>query len=247
MQLLIKAIIGLLVGLVINYFSDVLPITRRISRPTCKECDKPYSFSDYIIRLKCSNCNKKRPIRPLIVVMISVGICVLLHFFPFASLSFWVTLPILAFLGIVIVIDIEHKLVLFETSITGIVLFLIYGLFMRNWLGTVVGGLIGFLIMLVFYYLGIGFTRLAGKLRKQEVEEVALGFGDVFVGTFLGFLAGPSILGGLVLAILSFGAFSLFWIIVLLISKRYRSFANAQPFAPFLILGVIATFYLPGF
>jgi len=181
------------------------------------------------------------------VLLGSITICILLQFFPFSNLSLWATLPILAFLGVVMVIDIEHRLVLFETSVFGLVLFLIYGLILRNWLGTISGALIGFLIMLVFYYLGIGFTKLVGKLRKQEVQEVALGFGDVFAGTFLGLLAGPSIIGGIVIAILAFGAFSLVLILALLLSKRYRSFANAQPFAPFLILGVIATFYLPGF
>ncbi|MCJ7695981.1 MAG: prepilin peptidase [Anaerolineaceae bacterium] len=247
MQLIINAFVGVIVGIIINYFSDVLPVSRRISRPLCKGCNQPYSLKDYLVKLKCSNCGKKPSLRSIIVLLSSVAICILLNFFPFSILGFWATLPILAFLGTIMVIDIEHKLVLFETSIFGFVLLLIYGLILRNWLGTIIGALIGFLIMLLFYYLGKGFTKLLGKLRHQEVSEVAFGFGDVFAGTFLGLLAGPSIIGAIFLAMLAFGAFSLVLILALLLSKRYRSFSNAQPFAPFLILGVIATFYLQGF
>ena len=142
------------------------------------------------------------------------------------------------------VIDIEHRLVLVETSIFGFVLFLIYGIILSGLLRTIIGALVGFLIMLILYYLGIAFSKIVGKLRHKEIDEVALGFGDVCAGTFLGLLAGPSIVGAIIIAMLTFGTFSLVLIFSLLLSKRYRAFSNAQPFAPYLILGIIAIFYL---
>jgi len=143
------------------------------------------------------------------------------------------------------VIDIEHRVVLVQTSIFGFVLFFLYGIRLNDLLSTIFGALAGFLIMLIFYYLGIAFIKIAGKLKHQKIDEVAFGFGDVCVGTILGFLTGwPSIVGAFFISIFTFVAFSLVLFFALLLAKRYRAFSNAQPFAPFLILGAIAIFYL---
>ena len=61
---------------------------------------------------------------------------------------------------------------------------------------------------------------------------------------FLGLLTGwPTIAGTIIIAILASGAFSLLFIISLVITRKYRAF-SAIPYAPFLILGAIATFYI---
>jgi len=99
--------------------------------------------------------------------------------------------------------------------------------------------------MLIFYLLGIAFNAIIGKIRHQKIDEVAFGFGDVSIGTILGLLTGwPSIAGAIIIAILAFGVFSLVLILTLVLSKRYQAFANALPFAPFLILGTMVLFYL---
>ena len=143
------------------------------------------------------------------------------------------------------VIDIEHRVVLVQTSIFGFVLFFLYGIRLHDLLSTIFGTLVGFLIMLIFYYLGIASTKIAGKLRHQKIDEVAFGFGDVCVGTILGLLTGwPLIVGAIFISILAFVAFSLVLFFALLLVKRYHAFSNAQPFTIFLILGVITIFYL---
>ncbi|HSN94271.1 MAG TPA: hypothetical protein VLR89_04325, partial [Anaerolineaceae bacterium] len=110
---------------------------------------------------------------------------------------------------------------------------------------TLVGGLVGFLITILFYLLGIAYVKIAGKARHQVIDEVAFGFGDVLAGTFLGLLLGwPLVFGAILTAIFTFGAYSLIYIVSLLISKRYNAFASALPFTPFLVLGTIVLFYL---
>ena len=97
----------------------------------------------------------------------------------------------------------------------------------------------------MFFLLGLGFTRLVGKLRGRTISATAFGFGDVTAGTVLGLLTGrPGILGAIIIALLSFGALSLVYLLVLIVTRRYRSFASALPFAPFLVLGVVVMFYL---
>jgi len=245
MSLILVVIVGVIIGIIVNYFSDVLPVSRRITRPLCRECNQPYSLKDYLISWKCSACDSRRSIRSIIVLISAIVICVLLKFFPFSNLGFWETLPILIFLGVIMVIDIEHRIVLIQTSIVGFVLFFLYGIWLNDLLSTIFGTLAGFLIMLIFYFLGIAFTKIAGKLKHQKIDEVAFGFGDVLIGTVLGSLAGwPLIVGAIFISLLAFLAFSLVFLFVLLLAKRYQAFSNAQPFTLFLILGTITIFYL---
>lgn len=244
-MLIVNGIVGALICILINYLSDVLPVTRRFTRPVCRICNHPYSIREYLLFSKCSNCEAGRSKRSIIVLISSIFICILLNYFPLSTLSFWATLPILIFLGVILVIDIEHRVVLIETSIFGFVLFLVYGIILNGLLRTIFGGLVGFLITLLFYLLGIAYVKIAGKLRHQEIEEVAFGFGDVMAGTFLGLLIGwPSVFRAIIIAIFAFGAYSLAIILGLLITKRYSAFSTALPFTPFLVLGTIVMFYV---
>jgi prepilin signal peptidase PulO-like enzyme (type II secretory pathway) len=170
---------------------------------------------------------------------------VLLRFFPFHGLNFWATLPLLIYLGMIVVIDLEHRLVLIETSLFGFILMLIYGISFHGFLGALSGALGGMVIMLGFYILGVVFGKVVGKLRHKTINEVPFGFGDVVFGIILGLLAGWSAIAAAILVgILIFGAYSLVWLIGLIITKRYQSFSNAQALTPFLILGTIILFYL---
>ncbi len=245
MSLILVVIVGGIIGILINYFSDVLPVSQRIARPLCRVCNQPYSIKDYLISCRCSLCGNRTSTRSIIVLISAIVICILIKYFPFSILGFWATLPILIFLGVIMVIDIEHRVVLFQTSIFGFVLFFLYGIRLRGLLSTIFGALAGFLIMLSFYYLGLVFTKIAGKLRHQKIDEVAFGFGDVCLGTILGLLTGwPSIVGAFFISIFTFVAFSLVLFLALLLAKRYHVFSNTQPFTTFLILGAIAIFYL---
>jgi hypothetical protein len=180
-----------------------------------------------------------------VVLILSIIASLLLVYFPLAGLGFWGSLPVMLFLGVIAVIDIEHRLVLVETFLFGVVFCLIFGVIMRGVSPTLFGGLGGLLIMLMFFMLGILFSKIVGALRGRKIGKVAFGFGDVFAGTFLGLLTGwPLIAGAIMIGLLAFAVYSLVYIGYLLITKRYSAFATALPLAPFLILGTIVVFYL---
>ena len=99
--------------------------------------------------------------------------------------------------------------------------------------------------MLAFFILGIVFSKIVGMLRGIKVGEVAFGFGDVFAGTFLGLLVGwPLIAGAIVVGLLIFSVFSIVYLGVLIITKRYKAFNNPLPLTPFLILGALVMLVL---
>ena len=244
-NLIIYAIVGGVIGVLINYLSDVLPLTRRFSRPVCAHCQEPHTLRSYLISFKCPKCEKAPPARNFIVLILSILISILVGIFPLIRLSFWLTIPIMVFLGVILVIDIEHHAVLIETSIAGLILFFAYGWYMQGWLLTLIGGGAGFVIMLVIYFLGILFSKGIGKIRKGDTPEEGLGFGDVYAGAFLGLFTGwPYAIGMIIIAILASGLFSFIYLIVKSIKKDYQV-ASTIPYTPFLILGAIAVNYIP--
>ncbi len=244
MALFVNAVIGGIASILINYLADVLPISRKLTRPICLNCANPFTLREYLFSFRCSKCKSRTSMSVVWVSIFSILACCLLYFFPLNGLSFWATIPLLVFLGVILVIDIEYRVVLIQTSIAGLGLFFVYGLLMHNLWVTLAGGLAGFLIMLGLYYFGILFNKIMGRLRKQEIEEVALGFGDVYVCAFMGLFNGwTTIFATILIAILASGAFSLIYIVAKLITGRYRSF-SAIPYTPFLITAGVAVYYI---
>ena len=245
MTLIINAVVGGIIGMLINYFSDVLPVSRSFTRPLCKICEQPFTLKEYLVSYRCPQCGSRMPKRSVIVLVSSIFVCMLLNYFPFSTLGFWATLPILIFLGVILVIDIEHHAVLIETSIFGFILFFIYGMILNGFREMLTGALAGLLVMLAFYFIGLAFSKIVGALRHQVIDEVVFGFGDVCLGLNLGLLTGwPLIIGAITISIIAFEIFTLAFFIALRLSKKYRAFSSALPFTPFLILGAVVILYL---
>lgn len=245
MSIIYSIIGGIISSTLVNYFSDVLPGSRKISAPLCRGCQQQFHLIPYLLIKPCSNCGRKRGIRALVVVFLMVGSSFFLNQHPFFGLGYWASLPILVFFGTIVVIDIEHHLVLLETSLSGMLMLMVYGWYIRGIIPTILGGLAGFLILFTLFILGVGFARLVGRIRRRKVGEVAFGFGDVFAGTFLGLLAGwPGIAGVVILGMLTFAAFSVVYLLMLIATRRYRAFGNPLPFVPFLVLGTVVMHYL---
>lgn len=237
------ACLGFIAGWAINYAADVLPITRRFSRPTCVQCSHPTAWQDYILFKSCPECGRRVLLRRFVVLFLCTLGTVYFWINPSTRLGFaagWVTA---AYFLLVFIIDVEYRLVLHPTSIAGAAVGLGVGTWLHGFWTTLLGGLAGFGIMLALYYLGELFARWMARRRGQELDEVALGFGDVNLSGILGlFLGWPGIIAGLVLAILLGGLFSILYLGYHLIKRSYQPF-TAVPYAPFLILGAAYLLY----
>jgi leader peptidase (prepilin peptidase)/N-methyltransferase len=237
---IVVILLGWLAGCLINYLADVLPIRRRISAPFCLECNARQEWRSYLIwPRRCQACGRRRAWRVWGVEALMAAATLWLWLKPPEKLGFAGGLLLLTYFGLIIIIDVEHRLILHPVSLSGAAIGLPLGIWAHGWQATLLGGLAGFCFMLVMYWLGELMMRISARWRQHDPEEEALGFGDVNLGGVLGFILGwPAILVGLALAILLAGLASLFYIVIMLASRRYHP-ALAIPYGPFLVAGAV--------
>ena len=239
---------GLIVGFCINYLADILPNSRRLTHPTCLQCEEKTPWGSYFFRpARCPHCGERHRhrYRMLFVYLVTIVGTVWLWFFAPEDLGFLLGFLLMLYFLLIIVIDVEHRLILIPTVIVGVGLGLIAGFRLHGLQSTLIGGLAGYLIMFVLYKFGEVFIRLMSRMQGEEIEEVALGYGDVNLAGVLGLILGwPVILIGLVLAVLAGGVIGLIYLIASALLRRYRSFA-AMPYAPFLVLSAAFLIYFP--
>lgn len=254
--LLIPIILGWLGGLFINYIADVLPHTRKLTQPACPHCQSQFTWVDYLTLRGCRSCGKRRFVRTWLVQILTSASFAYFWLFPSKALGIPLGMLVLVYFGIITVIDLEHRLILHSTSIAGTILGVIVGTiihsrangFLAGVGSSLIGGIFGFGIMFLFYQLGAILARYrARKLQaagQADDEEEALGGGDVFLLGVLGLMLGwPYIWDALILGILLGGAVSLFFVIALLLRRRYSSEALMTfiPYGPYFIA---SAFYL---
>lgn len=238
-------ILGWGLGVLINYFADVLPVTRRLTARTCPVCQRPTRAVDYILMRPCPQCNTRRYKRAWVVQIAATGMTVAQWYYPSPRLGFGVGTLLLLYFGVVAVIDIEHHLILHPTSIVGAILGAAIGIGLHGWLATLLGGIAGFGIMYGLYLLGWVLAKGMAKLSGKVIEEDALGFGDIILCGVLGLILGwPGIVLGVIATILIAGAGSLIVIVWQLLHRRYHAF-TAVAFGPYLLLATSLLLYTP--
>lgn len=241
---LLAIIPGWLLGALVNYLADVLPLRRKLTKPFCIVCDTDQSWLNYLVwPRRCPNCTQRRKIRVWIVEVFFIAASVYISFSPPTKLGYWLGMILLAYFGVVVLIDLEYRLIMHPVSIFGAALGLLVGILKIGLVRSLIGGAAGFLIMWLIYLLGVLIIKLVNRRRGQAVNDVALGFGDVNLSGVLGLMLGwPAILVGLVIAVLIGGVISLIYILVMLVTRRYQAFA-ALPYGPFLVIGATILIY----
>ena len=249
--LIIPVFAGWLTGLIINYLADVLPKTRTFSQPTCHQCDQGLSTSDYLLFHRCKN-GHYRSLRTWAVQLLAIAASIYIWIVPPARLGYALGLILTMYFGLVFVIDLEHRLILHPTSLFGSILALLVGIIKHGFLPTIIGGLGGLAIMLTFYFLGVLFARFRARrmraLGQEPDDEEALGAGDVILVTILGFVLGwPLIWFGLLSGILLGGAVSLFIVLWLVLSRKYKENALMFfiPYGPYFITTAYLIIFFP--
>ncbi len=250
-SLVVPLLAGIGCGFAANYFADSLPINRRLSLPACGHCGASFDWGTYLTGKPCPQCSHGRGPRLWIVLAVMIGLSTYTWLQPH-PMGFLLGLLLLTYFAVVVIIDLEHRLILHPTSVVGAILAAGIGLWLRGPLPTLLGGLIGLGVMLLLYALGLLFSRLrARRLRARGLEsddEDALGWGDVILGGILGLVLGWPLVGlGLFVGILLGGIVGLALILATIARGHYGQQALMQfmPYGPAFIASAFLILFAP--
>lgn len=239
-------LLGYLAGGVVNFVAEWFYLRRKFLEPAVEEEILQLGWVKYIIwpfLSKATILYKK--LRILIIELLFIGLFIWIGIAPPARVDFWWGALVLVYFAIVIVMDVEYRVVLHPISITGLVLGAGVGIYLWGLDKSLIGGVFGFIVMYLLYKLGEIFMRWVNRRRGEEIDEVALGFGDVSLATVIGlFLGWPTIILGLLSAVIFGGVISLLFVLISLVLRRFRFFA-ALPYAPFLAIVTIIILFFP--
>ena len=241
-------IIGLAAGILVNYLADVLPATRKLVAPICLFCGKEQYLLNYFFwPRRCEHCGKRRSLRTWVIEVLFIISTLWLGLSGPMQVGFFTGMILLIFFGLVVIIDLEHRLIMNPVSIVGAVIGLLVGTRLHGLKSTLLGGIAGFCAMLILYYLGGALMKWLARRRGRVLDEEALGFGDVNLSGILGLILGwPGILIGLMLTVLIAGIVSFVYLLFSLVTRRYR-FDLAIPYGPFLISSAVALLFFRDF
>lgn len=245
--------LGYLSGMLVNFIVDWFYKRRQfLSEEFLTELDTAGWFRHLTWPFLMQAGEKRFKTRGLIVNLVfSVLLPILVLHSPERVKFLW-AYPVLIYFAVVIVMDIEFRIVMHPISIAGAVLGAIVGIYLHLPEGgmnaviiTAAGGIVGFVVMYLLYLLGELFMKLVNRRRGVAVDEVALGFGDVNMAGVVGlFIGWPPIILGLLFAIFIGGLVSILFVIVTAVLRKFRAFA-ALPYAPFLALAALVMLFFP--
>lgn len=247
------AVLGLLVGALINHAANTLPKRQSLwQAPTCPTCEKPLSPWQWIAlvgllagKRTCPHCDNRTGWRAPIVEIATALLFAFMwtRYGPSTQLGLF-TLYTIVFV-LVFVIDLETRLILNMVMLPAIALAL-GSSFVRTditYLQALVGGLTGFVLVLLIYWGGPLFVRIWSKMRGQTTTEVPFGFGDVMLSLYIGLVVGfPGIVFALFIGIFAGGLGALVFILTRMFSRKYSAL-TAIPYGPFLVIGGLLMLY----
>ena len=243
----IFALFGIAIGSFLNVCIDRLPAGKSLVYPPshCDACQHPLSPKDLVpvfsylwLRGHCRYCHAPIARRPLWVELGSGFLFALIYWRYGLSAEFAVTAFYCCIFIVIMVIDLEHKLILnkvvYPAALAALVILAVdfflpgQGLFADliflpepKILSGIIGGATGFfffLIVMLIYPKGMG----AGDVKMAGLIGLVTGFPLVLIALFIGIVT-----GGLVAIIL----------LLFKIKKRKETI----PFGPFLSLATIVT------
>jgi leader peptidase (prepilin peptidase)/N-methyltransferase len=230
------AVLALAVGAALNHLADRMPSRERVdTAPRCGYCGTPRPWSGWIStvayligRFRCPSCGAPISIRHPITEMVTVLAWVGLYQSRGATPDFLLGAFYACVFLLVLVTDLEHRLVLNVVILPAIVVALA-GSFLPGQpdpQSAVLGAAIGFLFFWLIAVIGRG----------------AMGAGDVKLAAFIGAATGfPNVITALVCGIFVGGI-----VAVVLLVSRVKTLKSYIPYGPFLVFGgVLVTFFGP--
>ena len=228
MLILLFAVVGIFAGGLINLLADDLPQRERPQRPRCIQCRYEYGPVGWLAlgrRLllggQCPQCGLSTRRRALLVEIVTPLLFAALPIFLQHPADLFFGALYVAILILIIVTDVEHRLILHAVTFPGTLLALVGSVFMpgNSIVLSLLGAATGFGLFFAFFWFG-----------RWLFGPGALGFGDVTLATLLGAMLGfPYVIFALVIGVLLGGLISL-----LLILTRRLKMSSYMAYGPYL-------------
>ena len=239
MELLFFALLGWLVGLVINRAADNLPEQRSLlDAPQCPYCGSPRPVLDQIallsfllLRGRCSNCHAPIPLRaPLVEITSALAFAYLWTHFS-VPLDLLLALIYTVIFLLVLVIDFEHRLILNVVILPAALFAALVSPFSQlGWSSSLIGGAVAFVIVFGIYI----FAELFSRWRKLNIEGGAFGQGDVKLALFMGLVVGfPAVFPAILATVLLGGVGAILFLLYQFAVHRSWPMTAAIPYGPF--------------
>ena len=234
---------GWFAGGMINYFADQLPRKGQLTRPVYPPCLAPLQLYRWLVQkrtLSRGSAGASRRIRRHIVVELAAILLLAgLRLTLVSGMQFWLLVLLISCFGLIMVIDLEHKLILNAVVAPTVTAALSYGTLgmHRGWTETVGGGIAGYGLMYLMFLAGKMFVRISEQRNDTVIIGTALGDGDIILAGIIGLAAGwPGVLAALMYGVCAAG----FGALIMRLRRDYHSF-TVMPYGLFLVSGA-ATF-----
>jgi leader peptidase (prepilin peptidase)/N-methyltransferase len=228
----LMGLVGLPAGALVNALADDLPARRRLRRPHCSRCRRPLppGYWSAVLSLvqggRCPACGHRTRRRALAVELACVSLLAALPWLVEPLPDVLIGAVYIAVLILVIVTDLEHRLILNVVTFPATAFALAASIVLS--FNSLPASALGALVAFMFFY---GAYRLGRRLFGPG----ALGFGDVTMATMLGAMLGlHQVIFALVLGILLAGLWS-----VVGIARRTLTRRSTFAYGPYLAVGGI--------
>lgn len=254
MAYVLIALLGIVVGGVINMLADDLPHRRRVQFPPRYPDLSPrppsawLGLTAYLFNKRAAPSGAKLNWRYPATELLTAGLMLLALFSTendpkMTGLQFAFWLIYMAIFTLITVIDLEHRLILFVVVIPSYVVALIdaattgYGADLGE---ALLGALVGFGVFFLLYMGGFLFTYILGKLNGRQITEVAFGYGDVMLITLSGLVLGWQPLIATMFITVFLGAFgAILYLIVRRLAGRHYSLFTPLPYGQYIVIATV--------
>lgn len=249
---LFLALAALAAGVLFNYLGDVLPFldddeeadiappSPDEENPFRAEAQRAPSIYALLAGGRVRHPKAAPPWRYPIVELATVAVSLFVWFTLDASATMRVIkASYLIFFVLIILIDMEHKLILTITMIPAFIFALVETLFTGriSMLQALAGYALGQIIFLSMYLFGQLYVWFVNQRRAEKINTVAFGYGDVTLGTFCGLLVGPMGVVSLVtLTVLIGGISAMGYLALSTLLKGRDGVSAAIPYGPSIAL-----------
>jgi leader peptidase (prepilin peptidase) / N-methyltransferase len=240
----LSAVIGLMVGGIVNWLSDDLPHTFAVRPPhypdgTSRPRRAWLGLAAFLGGKRMAPSGSRLPWRhPITEIVTAFLFLVAANAFGLSGKTFYLW-GCLFILVLITVIDLEHRIILVAVIVLGILYALLGAWLARPWekiqftdhLWGMAGG---FLVFLLMYLGGWLFNKLSGA------EETAFGYGDVLLAALSGAILGwQALIFAVMITIFAGGAGALLYVFLRYILRRRYDVYTALPYGQYIVFGTL--------